>query len=43
MGHGPTFRQTMLEVVPWICCRECVDDVHIIIANSLAPKMTPGK
>ena len=36
----PDIRQTMLEIVLDMCAANGVDDVHIIIANSLHRKMT---
>lgn len=36
----PDLRQTMLEVVLDMCAANGVDDIHIIIANSLHRKMT---
>src|ERR1043165_3785842 len=37
----PDIRQTMLEVVLDLLAANAIDDVHIIIANSLHRKMTP--
>jgi len=39
----PDMRQTMLEVVLDMCGANGVDDIHLIIANSLHRKITPGK
>src|SRR4029078_9057851 len=39
----PDIRQTMLEVVLDMLAANAIDDVHIIIANSLRGKMTPGE
>ena len=36
----PDMRQTMLEVVLDMCGANGVDDIHLIIANSLHRKMT---
>ena len=36
----PDMRQTMLEVVLDMCAANGVDDIHLIIANSLHRKMT---